>query len=488
MKTWKIGIIGAGPGGLFTAYSLQRMLNAPIAVTIFEATNRVGGKILTPQFNTGKLYYEAGAAEFYDYSGFQEDPLKELIEEMGLPICEMGGPSVFLDQNLIANLDDLERHYGAAARYEMQRFDRFARDFMTPQEYYNADYPEGWLGKPDRNRFQQIMNKVQNPNLKRYLQTLLHSDLATEPERTSRTYGLQNYLMNDAAYMRLYGIEGGNERLPRELAKRIQATFCMNTPVTSISRTPEGQLEITSIHENQEQSQEFDYVVVALPHNHLRSVNYCGDLLSQAVDRHYDHYCHPAHYLRMTLLFEKAFWKPLLKDSFWMLDEFEGCCLYDESSRIPGCQYGVLGWLLGGNVAQQLCTKSDPELIQLALDSLPQCLRQHQLPCLEGKVHRWEAAVNAMPGGEVPQSLDRRHQPEPHQHPTLFFVGDYLFDSTLNGVIDSAEYVVSWIASEIHAPQKIVVPKQFPNSSPATNPSEESDVKVACDLSESPVS
>ncbi len=33
------------------------------------------------------------------------------------------------------------------------------------------------------------------------------------------------------------------------------------------------------------------------------------------------------------------------------------------------------------------------------------------------------------------------------EHPNLFLVGDYLYDSTLNGVLDSAEYVSDWIAA-----------------------------------------
>ena len=30
----------------------------------------------------------------------------------------------------------------------------------------------------------------------------------------------------------------------------------------------------------------------------------------------------------------------------------------------------------------------------------------------------------------------------------MFVVGDYLFDSTLNGVLDSADYVADWLAAE----------------------------------------
>ena len=43
------------------------------------------------------------------------------------------------------------------------------------------------------------------------------------------------------------------------------------------------------------------------------------------------------------------------------------------------------------------------------------------------------------------------HRPEPIGYPGLFFVGDYLFDATLNGVLDSAEIVVDCIVEAMEA-------------------------------------
>ena len=37
--------------------------------------------------------------------------------------------------------------------------------------------------------------------------------------------------------------------------------------------------------------------------------------------------------------------------------------------------------------------------------------------------------------------------PTLNDYPRLFVVGDYLFDSTLNGVLDSADYAAGWIAT-----------------------------------------
>jgi monoamine oxidase len=282
---------------------------------------------------------------------------------------------------------------------------------------------------------------------------LIHSDLATEPEKTSVSYGLQNYLMNDPAYMKLYGIEGGIERLTVELARRIDATVLLERRVTAIGRGSNGRLQVTSTPRSSApespatQSHDFDFVVVALPNNYLPDIQFHGPRLAEAMQRHHAHYDYPAHYLRISILFDRPFWRNKLSDSYFMLDAFGGCCLYDESAREAGAAHGVLGWLLGGQAALQMSDLNDEELIERALNSLPEFLSQGRQFFLEGRVHRWVGAVNGLPGGVPQQVLDQRHQPEPVGHPDLLVVGDYLFDSTLNGVLDSAEYVSHWLAA-----------------------------------------
>lgn len=449
MRAWNVGIIGGGPGGLMAAYELQQLSNQPLNVTLFEASGRLGGKILTPQFRAAPVAYEAGAAEFYDYSQFGDDPLKELVEDLGLPMTRMGGSAVILQDRVISNVDDLHDQLGLDVRDTFLRFDLAARNRMTPREFYYSDEPDGAQELGDDSRFDALLNATLDGTSRRYLESMIHSDLATEPSRTSVAYGLQNYLMNDPAYMHLYGIQGGNERLIAELQARSTAIIHLNERVTRIRRAEHGQLELQTIRADVARSETFDFVIVALPHNAIKSIHFEGPRLQAAVEAHYEYYNYPAHYLRMTLLFRSQFWREHLTDSYWMLDSFGGCCLYDESSRIPGCSQGVLGWLLGGAAALDLSELSDEELISEALDSLPASLQRGRDELLEGRVNRWIGAVNALPGGRVMQSLDRRHQPEPLEHSNLFFVGDYLFDSTLNGVLDSAQYVAAWIVASI---------------------------------------
>jgi flavin-dependent dehydrogenase len=88
----RVAIVGGGPGGLFSAWNLAGKAGNSIKITIFEASHRLGGKIVTGSF-AGAGLYEAGVAEIYDYSALGPDPLRELIEQdLHLQIASVGEP------------------------------------------------------------------------------------------------------------------------------------------------------------------------------------------------------------------------------------------------------------------------------------------------------------------------------------------------------------------------------------------------------------
>jgi SAM-dependent methyltransferase len=150
----------------------------------------------------------------------------------------------------------------------------------------------------------------------------------------------------------------------------------------------------------------------------------------------------------VTVVFERPFWRGKVGGSYFLSDAFGGCCVYDEGLRHACEPYGVLGWLLAGNTAAALCNLGDRELIECVLDSLPQPLAEGHGLFKEGRVHRWINTISGLPGGWDVQELRDRHIPAPESDPGLHLVGDYLFDCTINGVFDSAEYVSEAILSE----------------------------------------
>jgi monoamine oxidase len=439
--------VGGGPGGLLTALFLQRAATHPLRITIFEASGRLGGKILTPAFSSAPVLYEAGAAEFYDYTPVGEDPLRELVAEFGLPTTPLGGPTVVMDGAAIANLDDLEAALGSEARRAVEAFDLHARAAMTPREFYASD--EAMPAVPGS--FTGLLDRIRHPAARRYIEAMIHSDLATEPGLTSVSYGLQNYLMNHPAYMRLYCIAGGNERLIEAVAARIDADVRLGQRVIDVAARIGGGFDLGT-EPSTGGGLPFDAVVLALPLQHLAAVRFQGDELAAAMRRHCTRFDHPAHYLRVTALFDEPFWRGRIDGGYLMLDAFGGCCLYDESAREPEPRHGVLGWLLGGDAAEEWAARDDDAIVGAALDSLPAWLGDARRHLLETRIHRWTAAVSALPGGWRPPGIDRRHQPAPTGFPHLFVTGDYLYDSTLNGVLDSAHHVAGWLAAELGRP------------------------------------
>src|SRR5947209_18213526 len=91
-----LAIVGGGPGGLMSAWYLKKKLGDLCRVTIYEASDRVGGKILTRKFDSAPAMYEAGVAEIYDYSMTGPDPLRELIQHFGLQTIPMDAERVLL--------------------------------------------------------------------------------------------------------------------------------------------------------------------------------------------------------------------------------------------------------------------------------------------------------------------------------------------------------------------------------------------------------
>lgn len=452
MTPWEIGIIGGGPGGLLTAFLLERHATQPVTITIFEASDRLGGKVLTGRFTSRPVAYEAGAAEFYDYTVVGDDPLKDLVQGLGLPIQPIHGGSLLHDGRLLGNLDDLADTFGTETARALGRFYGISRDRLSPREFYEGllvpGFDDGGSEPSVRKTFAGLLDTIPCATARRYVERFIHSDLATEPARTSARYGLENVLMNDPAYMQLYCIAGGNEQLITAVAAHVSGQVQLDTKATAISREADGRLTVAFEETAGRSHRTFDAVVVALPVEPLRQLHFHGARLGAAMERHFAHFDHPADYLRISLLFDTPFWRGRWDDAYCMLEAFDGCCLYDESSREPTARHGVLGWLLGGAAAETWSRRSDGELVDAAVDSLPPWLRhtaREQL--VEGRVHRWQAAVSGLPGGWQSLPHDQRHQPEPAEHPRLFLVGDYLFDSTLNGVHDSAEYVADWIAA-----------------------------------------
>jgi monoamine oxidase/SAM-dependent methyltransferase len=433
----RIAIVGGGPGGLFTARLLTQKLNDGISITLFEAAARLGGKVLTARFEKSGIAFEGGTAELYDYSMHGPDPLRDLVKDLGLTTIPFQGGAVALGERILRGADDIRQAFGVRTLSAIRAFHRQCAENLDTEDYYEGSWKKENASVLSSITFEELLRRVPDEAARRYLLTAVRSDIATEPDSTNALNGIKNVLMDNRRYLKLYAIAGGLEQLIAKLAANLRAKILLRHRVTAISRLGDNYV----VHAG-EKRYPFDAVVLALPEYYLGGIEFEHGDLRRAISAHCEHYNRPGHYLRVTALFRTPFWRRKIPGNYFMIDAFGGACVYDESSRFDARGKGVLSWLLAGKEAMMLSSQDDDSLCRKMIQALPSPLRNQAARELkDGMVHRWLGGINALPGGFPQKDLRSRHLPEPRRHPDILVVGDYLFDSTLNGVMDSATYV-----------------------------------------------
>jgi SAM-dependent methyltransferase len=447
---YRVAVIGGGPGGLFTAWHLTAKAGAACKVTIYEATDRLGGKIATGEF-PGVGLYEAGAAEIYDYSALGYDPLRELIEnELGLEIKHISGGACILDGHILQNIDALGGQFGMTTRDVAHAFRQRCAQLLSPGVFYRSD-----VGSDNRHPWANLSadeilaSEIKDETARRYIRVMAHSDVSVPPHLTNGLNFLKNVLMDVEGYLSVYSIVGGNEQIVDRLEEEIEADVQLNAMVRSVEPQRDGTYRLEVMTGGVSETVVADYVVLALPLTALSIIDWRSAALRRAMDKQISYFDRPGHYLRVTLMFEHPFWREHVAGNWFMIDGFDGCCVYDESSRNEFGRNGALSFLIAGNAALGLVNMTDDRIEQLCLDALPAEMQHGRALLVDRRIHRWMATVNAVPGGVPQRNRLDNHQPDPARLPGLLTVGDYMFDATLNGVLDSADTVTDLILSDV---------------------------------------
>jgi monoamine oxidase len=476
----RVAVVGGGPGGLFATYILNQRLPGA-SVTVFEATGRCGGKIETAEFSDGTPF-EAGVAELYEYLGpGGGDPLRMLIEDdLGLPTVDIAGGAVVLRDEVLRDLAEVEEGHGYDTRRRVEAFHQKMAELMPLEKYsqrWQPDNDHPWADRTFRECIEEELRGVDGVDeaARDYIEAAVHSDLATESHTCNGLNGIKNVLMDNDKYMQLYHVVGGIERVVDKLLDKIRARVKTLHRATWIGKVGD-KYHVTALEVGEdvlkERYQEFDAVLVALPNHWLRTIKWDG-ALALAIHETCAHYDLPAHYLRVSMLFDEKWWTDLeMPGEFWMMDMLNGCCCYDESTRWgsfsrgvvggegPGGEGGgggggcghVLSFLIAGGDALLMCSanQSDDCITDYVLQCLPTCMGQcAQDHFVESRVDRYVGSINAQPGGWPAEELRGEHQPEPNGHPGVFLIGDYFFDSTLNAALMSANTAVELLLEHL---------------------------------------
>ena len=444
-----LAIIGGGPGGLMSAWYLKKKLGPLCRVTIYEASDRIGGKVMSRKFDSAPALYEAGVAEIYDYSMTGPDPLRDLIQHFGLQTIPMDAEQVMLDGELLNDVPGMRRKYGDKTADAIVAFRERCAGLISPTEYYEGvgaqDNEHPWI---DVNCEELLDREVTDPVAKRFFKVMARSDIATESHNTNGLNALKNFVMDVDGYIGLYSIQNGNEQLISCLQSEVDADIQLNHRVLEVGKTEKGRYQLNMMNGKGPETKEFDLVMVCLPHSWLATMRWDGEQLRKSMVKHIAYFDRPAHYLRISLLFDSPFWGDQIPGAWFMSEAFGGCCVYNEGARHDVGRNGVLNFLVAGSDALAFANLSDNELIDAALKSLPASFGDARAHFVEGKTHPWLSSVNAIPGGVPVRDVATNHRPEPKQHPGIVLVGDYLFDSTLNGLLDSSDAATDIVVTE----------------------------------------
>jgi monoamine oxidase len=274
----RIVIVGAGLAGLTSAYRLKQ---AGVNSIIYEASDRVGGRCWTRRgyFNDGQIIERGG--ELID-TCHQE--IQDLAKELGLELdnlimAEMidTEPFYFFDQSPYSFnevTDDFKKIYpklqkdlteaGETTLYSSFTERGFELDHMSVVDYINEIVPGGV-----QSRFGKLLETAY---------TVENGAAASEQSALNLLYLLG---FADSDQFRMYGdsdecfhIRGGNDQLPALLAKNLTGQIRLNSQLTKIEQDGPSKTKLVFKNKNGEWTVLADKVILALPFNILRTIDY----------------------------------------------------------------------------------------------------------------------------------------------------------------------------------------------------------------------
>ncbi|MBK7705652.1 MAG: FAD-dependent oxidoreductase [Acidobacteria bacterium] len=335
-------IIGAGFAGLASALKLK---NAGWTVTILEARNRIGGRVMSHRMpENPNLICELGA----EWVGESHERIKALCRDFGIPLQKHQFDDFLLRDGRVFKPG--EWAFSEAAR---KAFDGAIKGYQTLTEVRKRaiDQLDWWT----------YLEKIGFSGDDLRLRDLMDSTDFGESIRHVSAFGaLAEYAESSPKNEMDYKMTGGNSRLVEEFAKRIGLeNIRTGTPVSEVTQ----RAGIVSVKTATETFRADAVICTVLTHSLLKIRFDPGmpAVQSQAAER-----LNYARISKNSVLYRERFWK---EENFSMVTDMSSHYYFHSTQSQPGTD-GILTAYAIGEKADVLASQSDERRMRVITHDL----------------------------------------------------------------------------------------------------------------------
>jgi monoamine oxidase len=391
-RTEKVVIIGGGLAGLNAAYAFSK---AGIKADIYEARNRVGGRVRTVHGVVGTgLDTDLGG----ELINSDHDDMLALVEDFGLSLTSRLLPS--------PDLDKVGYFYGGRKRSEAEMADAlraFAAQLMADAELLDADW-DTYAPLFDQQSLAAYLDQhsatlPSDPDIRDLIEGAVRVEYGVEPEDSSVLQLLYLLPVVDGEHVEVlstsdeaYVINGGSETVVTALRNVLADQIHTHRALQKLEQTDSG-YRLTF---NRGPKVEAQYVILALPFTALRNVEISVELpetlsrFIQEVDLGRNE--------KIIAGVSERVWRTEQGFEIEAWNDQAASLLWDASLRQPNLSEAALTFFFGGNEVdasaegtmqeqgQQIVTQYDTILPGLTRASNGKFIRTawHKTPFIKG--------------------------------------------------------------------------------------------------------